>query len=789
MNSNIKKYLPLILAVFIFLNSNLGVYAETRAVNEDEVVSIEQEILYDGEAEYESTEVERDKVIEDKEETKNLEDEIKTEVLEVGRENEDKLPENELEEIIQTNEKEETENKLEESVAEEELRNEMGSNPDGLAGPVYIKAPYIQTYAPGSLGPFKEKVFKMNSVQVQNHPGDYENIEPPAPGSLDINKTATPTANPNQWKINLTLTGKDIITTSDIVLVIDRSASMSGSKMTAAKAAAIGFVNTLLGEGKVGTRISVVSFSGDVVVNAPFTNDKTTLLNAINGLNANGGTFIQAAIRQASAQLNGSSANQKNIVLLGDGVATYSYGISNPSNYLEYYRGSGNNTDYRTTSAVPQNQFIYNSTVGNGTSDYTRISTNSRNYYRHGASSVAEAGFAKAKGYEIYSIALDAGTEGNWTLNGIASPGKSYTGSSSDLSQIFQTIAGSISYAATDATITDPMGPMFSIPGINSSNYASKITVNRGTISWDNATETITWNLPRISEGNSATMSYIVEIDSSAESGVLYPTNEHTYVDYTNALNTTAKKSFPIPEVGINAGCIKVHHYRVNAAGQPINSSGVVITKEQAELESYNYPGGPFSFNTPYEVTGPDTITVGGIQYRYNAVGNVGDPNPTEVTLTPSNPSQDVWFGYEELKYISVGVKKTITGNMADMEGSFAFTVEVEGEEELREFNLSHDQTHTLENIPMNTVLNLTEESEGYNVTVKIGSTVISPNQDGSYTIPLGDKDTSITVTNNKNVIIDTGISLDNLPYILMLALSGLGALGIVISKRRYKIK
>ena len=63
----------------------------------------------------------------------------------------------------------------------------------------------------------------------------------------------------------------------------------------------------------------------------------------------------------------------------------------------------------------------------------------------------------------------------------MASPGKSYEATNDDLTAIFQAIAGSISFAATNAKVTDPVGEMFSIPGITAENYEEKIAVSLGT--------------------------------------------------------------------------------------------------------------------------------------------------------------------------------------------------------------------------------------------------------------------------------------------------------------------
>ena len=42
-----------------------------------------------------------------------------------------------------------------------------------------------------------------------------------------------------------------------------------------------------------------------------------------------------------------------------------------------------------------------------------------------------------------------------------------------------------------------------------------------------------------------------------------------------------------------------------------------------------------------------------------------------------------------------------------------------------------------------------------------------------------------IVVTNNSTIIPDTGVILDSLPYVLILAVVALGAVGVVIRRRR----
>ena len=431
-----------------------------------------------------------------------------------------------------------------------------------------IDAPYIEEFAPGSLGPFQTEDNKMlrsfNMMESESYEDGINNKIWPQPGSLNINKTGEPVPGTgNQWEITLELEGKNLKKTTDIVLIIDRSGSMKGDKMTNAKAAAEAFVNTLLNDqSDDNIRIAIVSFADDVTVNSGFQgySGKQTLINAIEGLQAREGTYTQAGIKQGSELLKGSEADYKNLVLLSDGAATYSYEINDPDSYLELcYSGFLLNL-YRTTSSVPEDHFNYSTSVGYGTYEYTLYKSyhdNVRyyyNYYRHGASAVAEAGFAKNKDQVIYSIALDAGTEGEWTLGNVANPGNYYsTSDPTSLQPIFLEIAGRISYAATNVIVTDQLGDMYSILGINSSNYNSLIIVSHGTVSYDTSTDTIIWNIGTISEGNHYWMKYTVALDYSADGGKFYLANKPTYVDYKNIDGDNAKKYFPIPEFRLRA--------------------------------------------------------------------------------------------------------------------------------------------------------------------------------------------------------------------------------------------
>lgn len=478
--------------------------------------------------------------------------------------------------------------------------DEFSSNPDGLEYPVEIPAPDLYYPSAPLLRPFAPMSLLGGSMGMLSggYPDEINNIAWDQPGSLQLNKTAEPVeGTTNQWKVTLTLEGKDkeVATTSDIVLVIDRSGSMEGTRMTEAKKAAKNFVNTLLNDpNDTSTRIAVVSFAGDVTAhNAPnyFCNasEKDALLEAINGLNASGGTFTQAGLRQARILLGDSEAIYKNIVLLSDGEPTYSYSINNIEYNTTDFFEVGTRT-YYTKDDFPESRFDYGSTKGDGTSmtyqvHSTGLFLKTRYYYHHGNIAIAESSFTKDYyGITIYTVGLVPGADGQDVLDRIASPGKSYAATEANLTKIFNEIAGDISEtaAARNATVTDPLNKQwFSIPGITNANYASLIHVSNGEITgYDEETGTITWEIPFVKEGTPVSMWYIVQINDSAVGGELYDTNLATYVDYTNINDQDAKKYFPIPKAGIEATGTIIVTKQMESGGSTNKKFAIYVEKQ-----------------------------------------------------------------------------------------------------------------------------------------------------------------------------------------------------------------
>ncbi len=107
---------------------------------------------------------------------------------------------------------------------------------------------------------------------------------------------------------------------ADIVLAIDNSGSMAGSKMIAAKDAGVTFA---LGSA-TGSRLGIVSFARDAVREQELTSDRADAIQAVGGIVANGGTNIVAGLDQARRTLLDAPARAAEpvIVLMSDGRHT-----------------------------------------------------------------------------------------------------------------------------------------------------------------------------------------------------------------------------------------------------------------------------------------------------------------------------------------------------------------------------------------------------------------------------------------------------------------------------------
>ncbi len=527
----------------------------------------------------------------------------------------------------------------------------------------------------------------------------------PAPGSIKLDKDAAAVEGAeNLWEVTLGIKGKNFETTSDVVLVIDCSGSMEGDKLTNTREAAKAFGQKLLTEGST-TRIAIVTFIKEATAynNGHFYG--ATELSAFEAAvdkatYAKGGTNQQAGIHKAQELLNTSSAGLKNIVILSDGDATYSYpfvasatysdcgawtslgcprggSITNIGAFAPDYTtviGSGSSftLDYnaRVTATCPEHggtttqKYVYNL---DGTAT-TKSGTD------NGVATIWEANQAKVAGTTIYSVALQAGTDGENTLKTCATDATKdyYAIASADnveekLTTAFTSIAGSIAIAARNGVVNDPMGEHVKL---SFSGAAPVITtdlavytagnadvyISQGTATYDAETRAISWNVGNVSAVDNPIMKYKVGIldDYNPSTNEVLNTNGETTFSYKNYLGENTVGKFPIPQVTVGGGAILVHWYQVNANGEPINELGQVVdgpsfAKQVQPAEYFEVNGSAgLSYNTLYTVAKTDFADY---NYYRSYIVNNGSLTPGDaatVTLTAADSNQHVWFAYTQ---------------------------------------------------------------------------------------------------------------------------------------------
>ena len=537
----------------------------------------------------------------------------------------------------------------------------------------------------------------------------------PEEGAIQLSKSAAAVeGKENTWEVTLGIQGKNYKTTSDVVLVIDNSNSMyDNSRMAKTKAAANAFVDTLLTEEST-TRIALVVYNLNETHTGFYTyENKAALKHQIDAIAKSrpeklGGTFTQLGLHTARTLLNSaeSTGQNKSIVLLSDGEPTkaYAFVAKNPTytGCESWHLISGHHGGTFKAETFEPN---YSLTLGDGgTNDFGTYSYNAIarsvtcnkdvskdidcNYYKDssgnwvyttnevgtdlGVPTMWEAEQATAESTTVYTVAFQAGTDGERVLKACATnPTKGFFAISSStnietaLKDAFTSIAGSISIAARAGSVADTMGDNVQLvfkdaaPIITTDMavYAAgnaDVYISQGTASYDSAARAIHWTVGNVSEQDKPVMKYRVTIKSgyNPSTGETLLTNEQATFSYIDYLGRDAEAEFPKPEVTVGGGKLLVHWYQVNEKGQPVNAQGTVVESpalahqvQPAEYHSVNGSTG-LRYNTPYTV---DHKIFDGYTYYGSYILNdvsLTEGDSATVTLTAANSNQDLWFAY-----------------------------------------------------------------------------------------------------------------------------------------------
>lgn len=537
----------------------------------------------------------------------------------------------------------------------------------------------------------------------------------PEEGAIQLSKSAAAVeGKENTWEVTLGIQGKNYKTTSDVVLVIDNSNSMyDNSRMAKTKAVANAFVDTLLTEEST-TRIALVVYNLNETHTGFYTyENKAALKHQIDAIAKSrpeklGGTFTQLGLHTARTLLNSaeSTGQNKSIVLLSDGEPTkaYEFVAKNPTytGCESWHVISGHHGGTFKAETFEPN---YSLTLGDGrTNDFGTYSYNAIarsvicdkgvksdidcNYYKDssgnwvyttnkvgtdlGVPTMWEAEQATAEGTTVYTVAFQAGTDGERVLKACATnPTKGFFAISSStnietaLKDAFTSIAGSISIAARAGSVADTMGDKVQLvfkdaaPIITTDMavYAAgnaDVYISQGTASYDSAARAIHWTVGNVSEQDKPVMKYRVTIKSgyNPSTGETLLTNEQAIFSYIDYLGRNAEAEFPKPEVTVGGGKLLVHWYQVNEKGLPVNAQGTVVESpalahqvQPAEYHSVNGSTG-LRYNTPYTV---DHKIFDGYTYYGSYIlndGSLTEGDSATVTLTAVSSNQDLWFAY-----------------------------------------------------------------------------------------------------------------------------------------------
>ncbi|NLC05123.1 MAG: VWA domain-containing protein [Erysipelothrix sp.] len=348
----------------------------------------------------------------------------------------------------------------------------------------------------------------MTSVTKVNAQTDVDFPDPTADNQVTVDKTAGNffiTDKVNMWDVFLDIKAIDVTDTNnavptDVVLVLDISGSMSGSRITAMRAAAGEFIDIFrsspnIGIGLVAYDSSIYSYPDLGGTGNPFARtegEKDALKGTISGLWAGGTTNTAGAIDAGKLSLDMSTATNKMLVVLSDG------------------------------------------------------------YPNDEIAGVASADAAKGAGYVIHSIGFDLFDDYTKDFMSNISSGTGYYHETADnISGVFSNIATVIStrFGVENGQVVDVIAPGFQlVPG--------SIVISQGSV--EVVDNTITWTLGKMAmrpplneEIYKASMSYQVEINDEIL-GVTpvnhhYPTN--TSAVLTDLANPSMTRDFPIPEV------------------------------------------------------------------------------------------------------------------------------------------------------------------------------------------------------------------------------------------------
>ena len=367
--------------------------------------------------------------------------------------------------------------------------------------------------------------------------------------TVTLKKTATPTGNKNEYKIDLEVITTETSSTkagdAATVLVIDVSGSMGDcatcgyeeglahkfahghafeSRIAAAQTAAKQFIDAFKSD-SAKRYVSVVRFSDNASVACDWQDVSTqagynAVKIAIDRLKADGGTNLDAGLQTANTQLSKTTvasikANAKNVIALTDGMPTfYVGGDGKNGNHGSTGCPITNDRTEATATTLKNSAALYTVCFGAASDKcWSDWDYNERNDTYEYYPSIFDKISCSDRRH-----AQDGPTVGDFLKNSIATPaadGKTYAynaDKTKDLLAAFKSITDTITEGISAGTVKDGLPTGVSLVGSAPTAFVENTD---GTYSW----ELIPANAEKGTDGGKTTytykVSYVVELDTT----------------------------------------------------------------------------------------------------------------------------------------------------------------------------------------------------------------------------------------------------------------------------------
>ena len=294
-----------------------------------------------------------------------------------------------------------------------------------------------------------------------------------------------------------------------------------------------------------------------------------------------------------------------------------------------------------------------------------------------------------------------------------------------------------------------------------STSFAKEYVVTNGTAPAETFDFAVEYKSFKNNEGETATVS-------------TYPTVTLGDAVFTSALSATGTANVSVEISDYANVALGVYTYEITevvpttkTAGTTYNSKPVylVVTILRDEDSANHYVAAIHYETATGEKTGKITnsYNAGQLSVTKKIEGNMADMTKKFEFTVVFTPAEGTKFDTTvQIANDAASTKREYTATAND-DGTYTIV-----------FELGHDDTATFTNIPVGTTYTVSENEDGY---TKVNTT----KADGSITG--GDTDADVW-TNTLTSEIDTGINMDSMPYILLLAVACMG-LFVFISKKR----